>query len=615
MREGRCGGVSWWNGILSVVVLSTGITIALRIPAGATIKYGPVQISGNVETQNLIRHSSPEEFQFIQNRNTVRLRVDWDWLRNGQFVDKINVPFVKNSKLFLLYRAAYDGFYDIAPSNRQHGQTRFDDFVGGSITDLPGRQRDADKYENRLREAYVDLEMANAPVSFRLGRQQVVWGESDQFRMADIWNPLDLTWHFHQESWDNIRIPLWLAKGLWNIGTLGPLNTVFLEMVYNPFDFQPGVKAAFLPHPWGLPIPDPLRPAQVTPAAGVFTTPVFDLEGTSLRQGDFQRNPRDASEVGARFHFVTPQGVELSTNYLYGRGRAIGAAAPFAVKIDAVGFDKSPFATTPIGTYQTDQGNPGSVVKVLPLQVKARVMHPYMHIFGLTGNYSDADITESVLRFETAYAMGEPFQTTDPTTLVPITVAGRPAPQLGSSPLGFTKRDVWAGMIGFDRPTWIRWLNGKSTWFLSSQFFWSYTTGGHVDQLRGFSGAGDQPYFGPIGVWKTGPFTGKVERQQDGSFKGNGDEIRRWEHLVTLAASTFYRSGTVVPFVASAWDPINDNAEFLWTVDYFFTNEVIITLSQRFFTTYGSRAVSDDPWFVGRQARRDETGIKLTYQF
>ena len=97
---------------------------------------------------------------------------------------------------------------------------------------------------------------------------------------------------------------------------------------------------------------------------------------------------------------------------------------------------------------------------------------------------------------------------------------------------------------------------------------------------------------------------------------GNGDNVRQWEHLVTLAATNFYRGGTIVPFLADAWDPVNGNNEVLWNVDYFFTNDLILTLQQKFFMTYGSGAPSNDPWYAGgRFARRDETGIKVTYQF
>ena len=46
--------------------------------------------------------------------------------------------------------------------------------------------------------------------------------------------------------------------------------------------------------------------------------------------------------------------------------------------------------------------------------MNAKIVDPYMHIFGLTGNYFEGDYTQTVFRMETAYAMGEPFQSTDP---------------------------------------------------------------------------------------------------------------------------------------------------------------------------------------------------------
>jgi Protein of unknown function (DUF1302) len=640
MGEARCSwGSRWWRRI-AVALVCAG-TLA-PVPARATIRYGALQISGNFQTQNLVRHPSVDKFQFVQNRNTFRLRIDWDWLKNGRLADKFNVPFIDHSKLYMLYRGVYDGFYDIAPTDLQLGQTRYDDFVGGPIAGnpvsdipfgpkplyMPSRAlqpgsysrftndiRSGIKYENVLREAYVDLQLKGLPLSFRLGRQQVIWGETDQFRMMDIWNPLDTTWHFQQESWDDIRIPLWLAKGLWDLGQLGPFSNSFLEVVYNPFDFQPNAKVAFLPRPWGLPFPDPLRQGQVLylKALNTYVTPQFNLEGTSYRDGNFHRNPADASEVGARFHGVTPQGIEFTVDYLYARSRGIGANAPFAVKFDSQG---APNFSAPVGVFQ---GFDGVRKPIFPVPINAHFEYPYNHIFGLTGNYFDGDYTAAVFRFETAYALGEPEQRVDPT--------------FG---LQFTKRDVWAGMVGFDRPTWIRFLNPRATWFLTGQFFWNYTDG-NVNVLRGNSGAGELPYATltgsqlcaggsclgggsqGLGFWESGPFAGLVERTQSQDLLtqyGDGDTIHRWEHLVTLAATSFYRGGTIVPFVADAWDFVNDNDEILWNVDYYYSNNFIITLEQKFYTTYGSKAVSNDPWFAGgRFARRDETGVKLTYQF
>jgi len=639
------------------VALALFMNAALGPPARAVMRYGPLQISGNVDSLNFVRNSNPNSYQDIMNRNAVRLRVDWDWLQNGLLMDRFSVPFIERSKVFLLYRGVYDGFYDIAPTDLQRGQERSDDLIGGPIAGntpgqcvggpcpqgptngvfkplLPGsysRWSDADrngrKYENRLREAYIDLKIQDEPLSFRLGRQQIIWGESDQFRVMDCFNPLDFTWHAQIESWDEIRIPMWVGKGLWDIGTLGPLSNTFLEVVYNPFDFQDGLKLDFNPRPWSVPYPYPLRGGQVQNAGAFFVSPRFNLQGTSLSKGDFQRNPQDASEIGTRFHGVTPQGFEFSLDYLYGRARGLGGASTNAFKIEKVNLPYSLTQLKPgvaIGYYQ-DPSMPAAK-PIYPIDVTGEIIHPYMHIFGMTGNYFEGDYTQSVLRFETAYVLGEPFQTVDPASLVNVTAAGQRLsaypcsdPRGNCSPIGFTKRDIWSGMAGFDRPTWIRFLNSKATWFLTGQFFWTYTTG-NVNQLVGSASTGDAPYYGPTGQWKSGPYAGLVERTQyaqcPGLGCGNGDQIRRWEHLVTTAATSFYRSGTVVPFIANAWDPVNDSDEILWSVQYFYSNNFIITLQQNFFTTYGSKAPSNDSEYTaGRFDRRDETGVRLTYQF
>ena len=39
-------------------------------------------------------------------------------------------------------------------------------------------------------------------------------------------------------------------------------------------------------------------------------------------------------------------------------------------------------------------------------------------------------------------------------------------------------------MIGFDRPTWIKWLNPRTTWFITGQFFWSYVNGQQSEAAR-----------------------------------------------------------------------------------------------------------------------------------
>jgi hypothetical protein len=603
------------------------VVTSLTSAAGATVFQGPLEISGNVESQTLARHSQIDEFQFIQNRNTLRLGVEWDWVQAGRLGGRFTVPGISDSGIVLLYRGVYDSFYDASPGGTQHGQERTDDLIGGTIEDLPERTLQHDlRFDNDLRKAYIDLQLEHLPLRLRLGRQEVVWGESDYFRLMDIWNPLDVRWHFHQEPrWEEIRTPLWLLKGVWDFDSIGPLSDVYAEVVYNPGDYKPAIISDFLPRPWALPFPDPLRSGQVQydSVTGLHLSPVIDLQGTSTRQGDFHRNPAEASEVGLRFHAVTPQGIDFSLNYFYGRGRGVGAALPFAVDIESVELPSIPgLGGTPVGTYQIDAANPASAVPVFPINVRAEVVHPYMHIFGLTAKYFDADITGTSFRTETAYVLGSPFHTIEPGKLVPVRIVinGReieiPGLDLPTAPLGFTKRDLWAGMIGFDRPSWIRALNKESAWVFTGQLFWTYVVGGDVDELRGNAGTSEEPYFGSIGRWTEGPFAGQAERQQDGRLPGNSDQIRRWELLFTLAATSAYWNGRLVPLIANVYDPVNRNDAVIWSLDYFLRNDVIISLTQRFFTDFGADFASNDPWFLGgRMHRRDETGIKITYQY
>src|SRR5439155_2177549 len=178
----------------------------------ATQKFGPIQLSGNLQTQNLVRHPDEAHYEFIQNRNTARIQFDYDWLQSGLFYGKYNIPFVENSHLFIVYRGVYDSIYDTTPGFIEkediHGRAypnankpgQFLDVVdyarlvgvpnaaGGhtrlrrdqlSISGLTHGERDALKFDNQLREAYADIKLRTIPLTIRAGRQQIVWGETD----------------------------------------------------------------------------------------------------------------------------------------------------------------------------------------------------------------------------------------------------------------------------------------------------------------------------------------------------------------------------------------------------------------------------------------------------
>ena len=106
------------------------------------------------------------------------------------------MPWIRRAHLVGLYRGSYDSIYDFQPGPRleafpYQGRARRD----GKLSDLTQGAAHALRFESIFREAYSDIEFADIPLTLRLGRQMVVWGESDNLRMLDRTNALDTTWH------------------------------------------------------------------------------------------------------------------------------------------------------------------------------------------------------------------------------------------------------------------------------------------------------------------------------------------------------------------------------------------------------------------------------------
>ena len=79
-----------------------------------------------------------------------------------------------------------------------------------------------------LRELYVDI--AVDKFSFRVGKQQVVWGKADGVKFLDIINPTDFR-HWGQDSMENSRIPLWMVNAEYAINDNSSFQVVYVPQV------------------------------------------------------------------------------------------------------------------------------------------------------------------------------------------------------------------------------------------------------------------------------------------------------------------------------------------------------------------------------------------------
>ena len=128
---------------------------------------------------------------YLKNSTAVRLDDMGHFINiNNRFELKYSNWLNDHVGLNIVSWFVYDGAFDIE-----------DDFVS----------EDEDDYRAYvdLREAVLDLTFGNLDV--HLGKQQVVWGKTDGFRVTDVVNPLDLRDTALTEFLDQ-RIPLWMAN-------------------------------------------------------------------------------------------------------------------------------------------------------------------------------------------------------------------------------------------------------------------------------------------------------------------------------------------------------------------------------------------------------------------
>jgi hypothetical protein len=611
--------------------------LALGGVARATIRYGNVQLSGNLQAQLIFRTPSPTEWHWIQERNTFRLQYEHELVERGRLAERFDVPGIEALDLFGYYRFVYDSIYDIEPGGRLENQ---DGSRGGTFAEFSG---DEAKFENDVRELFVDVQLAGLPISLRIGKQQISWGEALISRSLDSVNALDVSWHLFYEAglfgkvgFDELRIPAWTIKALWDLGSIGPFSNAFLEAYDIPFDFNPTEVKTTDEAPWALPFRDPFRGglavdlgAQAGLPEGVgLLQPCFDLTGneqtnaeagvvfddevnrsgvcnspgrrvTTYRQGAYdRRDPRDVNQFGARFSAVAPGGFQFSLVYMYRRslgadvpgtgigkfqsGRVLGNPAGYVAVAPHVTFDESRRVATPVLGY---------------LRIPAEVYYPYVNVFGASGVYAD-DWTGAVFNAEGTFTKDLPVFN---------------ANAFGN---GIEKRNVILGSVGVDRPVWVRTLNRRSTFQAFAQLNVNYVLG-HEDVRFGpgaipLPGAPEVPISGDVGIPNSDLIPGAYIDSND------VDELKQVEMISLVGFATFYRGGSLNPVVFWLSDWTNAPAmAWFFLVDWYVTNDWIVTPRLNVFSTFGRPNVND-AFAIGRSGgagNRSEVQLRVTYQF
>ncbi len=221
----------------------------LTTPAEATIRVGDSEIQVVYEMNHAFQFDGAptDDFEWVQWRNELRVEYELNDLvtpEGGLFDKNIKIPGVRRADLSFMYRGRFDPIYIV--------RDKYDDLY-------PHRIKNQHKSfmfpENGFRELnlHVDFgEVFGYRTSMKLGRQQIVWGESDLFRSIDIVNPLRLDQNQAiGEAFEDFRTPIWAIKFLVDLGNIGTfISNAGLEFFYTP-RWRPITQHLVLEGGWG----------------------------------------------------------------------------------------------------------------------------------------------------------------------------------------------------------------------------------------------------------------------------------------------------------------------------------------------------------------------------
>ncbi|WP_230971515.1 DUF1302 family protein [Nitrogeniibacter aestuarii] len=350
----------------------------------------------------------------------------------------------------------------------------------GGYGDLDQNELEMPEFNDRLdfiREMHVRkniyLDNGNS-VFVKVGKQQVVWGRTDLFRVLDVINPVDYSRNNIYDELEDIRIPMWIATAEYRMGPSESMQDRNVQVVWNFDKFRPnnlgqcgqpnvildascffrgmvnlwdngGTVANFAPNP----------------VLGGLMSTDFGPNQIGIRDVHLPDWKLSNTQLGVKFEGVTQGGVSFSLNALTYRSQLPSLRA---LRTGAT----NPFTSAP----QNDTNNN---------LIAFDVYYPRINMIGGSMDL-EAESIGAAIRLEGALTDGEEF-------------ANSAREQL------YSKHKVWRSVIGVDRPTFIPWINERRTTLISGQLFWQhifdheyYKTGERVAP----SGATNS--LGPVGM-------------------------------------------------------------------------------------------------------------------
>jgi hypothetical protein len=315
-----------------------------------------------------------------------------------------------------------------------------------------------------IREIYLDATIAydsGDELGFRVGRQQVVWGRTDLFRVLDVINPVDFSRHNIYDELEDIRIPMGIFNVEYRSGPSGPFEDLNFQAIWKFEDFRPnnlgqgGEPYAILgagnfframKNCW-----DNGCTVWNFPDTGLAVE--FPAHALGIRRANVP-DRSDEQDVGFRIEGVF-KGVGFSLNMLRYTSQmpSLRGGIP----------GDNPFT-------------PATESQFHPYALAFDIDFPRLTMVGASADfYSEA--MKTAIRVEVSHTSGEEF---------PNTLRERL----------FSESDVVRWVIGLDRPTFIPFLNKGRAFLLSLQVFGQHILDHELQQVS----AQGLPTFSEVGM-------------------------------------------------------------------------------------------------------------------
>lgn len=291
-----------------------------------------------------------------------------------------------------------------------------------------------------IREAYVKKTFGlsdGTDLFVKVGRQQIVWGRTDLFRVLDVFNPVDYSRNNIYDELQDIRIPLWSAQAEWRMGGSDLMQDRNLQFVASFDQFRANnlgqcgspnaaLDASCLFRALRMLWTDGNTLSNFGAVPGVAAATVSIGPGVAGLSSIDLPSWRDSGSYGVKFEGVTSGGTSFSLNALSYRSQ--------------------------LPSLRGAQGNILSPYN--PYLLNFKMVYPRLTMVGGSMDLQ-VDSLGAAMRLEGAFTHGEEFANT-------------------SRPELYSKNNTFRSVIGIDRPTFIPFINPNRTTLISAQLFYQH---------------------------------------------------------------------------------------------------------------------------------------------